>query len=64
MENDNVRGKARCEKRGSSNTEARKKRGEIELGGCIVSEGMPTDHCKDCGADFGHGNLQATFREG
>ena len=29
-------------------------RGEIKLGGCCVSEGMPTYHCKDCQRDSGH----------
>lgn len=28
-------------------------RGEIVLGGCMVSEGQPTRRCGDCGANLG-----------
>ena len=27
-------------------------RGEIELGGCLVTGNDPTDHCKNCGHEF------------
>ena len=30
------------------------RKGEIEMGGCCIVEGMPTYHCKDCGRDSGH----------
>ena len=30
------------------------RRGEIKMGGCCISEGMPTYYCKDCGRDSGH----------
>ena len=32
---------------------AASRRGEIRMGGCCVSEGMPTYHCKDCNRDSG-----------
>jgi hypothetical protein len=28
------------------------RRGEIELGGCLVTGNDATDHCKKCGHDF------------
>ena len=30
-------------------------RGEIHLGGCVVSEHMPAWHCKACGHEFDEG---------
>jgi hypothetical protein len=30
------------------------KRGEIELGGCLITDNDPTDHCKNCGQYFGY----------
>lgn len=32
----------------------RAKRGEIKLGGCMVSAGKPTYHCQRCGHEWGH----------
>jgi hypothetical protein len=37
-------------------------RGEIRMGGCCVSEGMPTHFCKNCGRGFGH--LETSSRVG
>jgi len=28
-------------------------RGEIELGGCVILDGRPSRHCKNCGHYFG-----------
>ena len=36
------------------------RKGEIEMGGCCIVEGMPTYHCKDCGRDSGHLRPPAT----
>lgn len=33
-------------------------RGEIVLGGCMVSEGQPTRRCQDCGAHLGSRRLR------
>ena len=30
-------------------------RGEVHLGGCVVSEHMPAWHCRECGREFDEG---------
>lgn len=52
---------------GYPSREAREKaaKGEIELGGCCVYNGMPKYYCKDCGYEFGERRLRLpSFNKG